>query len=238
MIANDQSIYGAAGWWTAHAPWMRLLQSLVPARFEYFDTIVPTFAGRRVVDVGCGAGFMAEALARRGAHVVGVDPSLAALTQARAHASELRLAIEYRPGVGEALPLASESCDLAVCVDVLEHVADVDRLLAEVARVLVPGGLLLFDTINRTWLAELVMIRLGERVLGLLPRGTHDPALFIRPEELRRALAGAGFAVGDFVGLGPVGVDAHLMPRLGRVSTTAVAYLGAAARCRAPARAQ
>jgi len=234
-MRNDQSIYRthAPHWWDGSQRFLRVLHNLVPARLALFDGIVGAWRGTTVLDLGCGGGFMAEALARRGAAVIGVDPVAEVVAAAREHALLAGLAIDYRVGVGEAIPLADGSVDHVVCVDVLEHVADLDRVLDEIVRVLRPGGLFLFDTVNRTLLATLVVVHLGEGVLRLLPCGTHDPARFIRPAELRAKLVARGLHVGPFLGFGPRGLDRRLDLTFGRVPTTQIMYLGHA---RAPDR--
>jgi len=113
-----------------------------------------------------------------------------------------------------------------VCVDVLEHVAQFDRVLDEVRRVLTPGGMFLFDTINRTPIATLVIVHLGETVFRLSPCGTHDPAKFIRPAELRKELSQRGFALGPLVGLGPRGVNRRLDFTFGRLPSVQIMYMG------------
>ena len=135
---------------------------------------------------------MAEALAARGAKVTGIDPAAEAIAAARQHAKAMGHPIAYDVGFGEALPYADAAFDAVVCVDVLEHVADLPAVLAGVARVLRPGGLFLFDTINRNPLARFATITVAEDLLRLLPRGTHDPAMFIKPAELRHGLTNAG----------------------------------------------
>jgi ubiquinone biosynthesis O-methyltransferase len=232
-MRNDLSIYDthAPNWWDGSQRFLRLLHNLVPARLGYFDKIVGTWRGKTVVDLGCGGGFMAEALARRGATVIGVDPSEPAITAARAHAHAEGLAIDYQ--VGEAIPVPDSSVDCVVCVDVLEHVADLDRVLDEITRVLKPRALFLFDTINRTPLASLVLVHLGESAIGPLPRGTHDPAKFIRPAELSSKLAQRGFDVGPLVGLGPRGLNRRLDFTFGRLPSVQIMYMGHAL---APAR--
>lgn len=227
-MRNDLTIYRdhAATWWDGSQRFLRLLHNLVPARLSVFDEVVGSWHGKTVLDLGCGGGFMSEPLARRGATVIGVDPTEAAIDAARAHAGEEGLAIDYRVGSGEAIPLADHSVDCVVCVDVLEHVADIDLVLDEIARVLRPGGLFLFDTINRTMLATFLIVHLGECVLRLLPRGTHDPAKFITPSELREKLSARGFRVGTPVGLGPCGLNRRLDFTFGRLPSLQVMYLG------------
>jgi 2-polyprenyl-6-hydroxyphenyl methylase/3-demethylubiquinone-9 3-methyltransferase len=113
-------------------------------------------------------------------------------------------------------------------VDVLEHVDDLARSCREMARVLEPGGLLLFDTINRTRLSRWVVIGLYERLLRMAPHGTHDFRKLIRPEELRRHLESAGFTCGRLAGLGPIGFNWRGDPVFARLPFLAVGYMGVA----------
>ena len=224
---NDLSIYGAsANWWGDDARWLRALRNMVPARLAFFDPLVGDWTGKRVLDLGCGGGFMAEALAARGATVTGIDPATAAIEAARVHSGAMKLDIDYLVGSGEALPFGAVTFDVVVCVDVLEHIEGWDRVVSEIGRVLRPEGLFLFDTINRNPLASFVIVTIGERVLRLLPPGTHDPALFIRPSELRGALQRNGFVVGRFAGFGPRWLNRRLDLTFGRLPGTAVQYLG------------
>lgn len=227
-VQNDLSVYRtyADDWWNGRHRWLRILQSLVPPRLEYFAAVVGDWRGKAVLDLGCGGGFMAEALAARGATVIGVDPSEPAIEIARSHAAASNLNIDYRVGVGENLPAESRCVDCIVCVDVLEHVDDLDGVLEEIRRVLKPGGLFLFDTVNRTLLASLVFVTFGEQILRIVPRGVHDPAKFIKPSELRTKLAQRGFEVGRFAGLGPRGLNRRLDFTFGRLPTTSVSYMG------------
>ncbi|NBC96875.1 MAG: 3-demethylubiquinone-9 3-O-methyltransferase, partial [Deinococcus-Thermus bacterium] len=215
---NDLTIYdaAAAAWWSDEVRWVRTLKNMVAPRLRHFDRYVD-WSGADVLDLGCAGGFMAEAIHDRGARVQAIDPAADAVAAAKAHAEATGRAIGYAVGVGEALPYGDDAFDAVVCVDVLEHVSDVVRTLSEVARVLRPGGWFLFDTINRTALARLAVITVAEDVLGLLPKGTHDPALFIRPAELRRDLAGLGFTVAPLTGLGPRGITRHGDPTFGRI---------------------
>ena len=162
-MRNDLTIYDrvADRWWSDDIRWVRTLKNLVPGRFAWFDRQID-WQRKAVLDLGCAGGFMAEALAARGARVTGIDPAAQAIDAARAHARTGGLRIGYDVGVGEALPYDDASFDAVVCVDVLEHVADLNKVLAEVARVLRPGGMFLFDTINRNPLARLATITIAE----------------------------------------------------------------------------
>ena len=227
---NDLSIYDsfAAKWWDGSERWIRTLQAMVPARFRAFDAAIDDWAGKDVLDLGCAGGFMTEELAKRGARATGIDPSQGAIAAARAHAAGEGLQIRYEVGVGERLPFPPGGFDAVICVDVLEHVESVEDTLAEVARVLRPGGWFLFDTINRNPLARFAVVTGAERILRLLPRGTHDPAKFIRPREMRSMLGALGFSVGPFRGLGPVGLGRDGDMRFGLLPSTAILYIGAA----------
>lgn len=228
-MRNDLTIYDkvADRWWSDGIRWVRTLKNLVPGRLKWFDRHID-WQGKDVLDLGCAGGFMAEALAERGAHVTGIDPASDAIDAARDHARAGKLRIAYDVGVGEALPYDDASFDAVVCVDVLEHVADLHRVLSEIARTMRPGGLLLFDTINRNPLARFASITIAEDMLRLLPRGTHDPAMFIKPKELRAAFQGVGLVPGPITGLGPRGLNRRLDLTFGPLPTTAILYMGIA----------
>ena len=234
MVANDLGIYDreAEHWWRPLGPFATL-QHLNAPRCRFFDRFIPSWAGLRVLDLGCGGGLTAEVLAGRGAAVIGVDRSLPSLRIARRHAADA-LAIGYAGGDAGALALADRSVDVVVCVDVLEHVPSVSQVLTECARVLKPGGWLLFDTINRTWLARLVVVWLLEQVVRIIPRGTHDWRMFITPAEMRSHLAATGFADATLRGFDVVGrrrggaLDVHFN------DNTAITYIGAARKRQAP----
>jgi 2-polyprenyl-6-hydroxyphenyl methylase/3-demethylubiquinone-9 3-methyltransferase len=226
---NDLSIYdgAAAQWWSDDLRWVRTLRNMVPGRLSWFDRRVD-WAGKSVLDLGCAGGFMAEALDDRGADVTGIDPAAEAIAAARDHARDAGRSIRYDTGTGEALPYGDASFDAVVCVDVLEHVSDLNKVLAEVVRVLKPGGVFAFDTINRNPVARMATITMAEDVLGLLPKGTHDPALFIKPGELRHAMQGAGLVAGPMTGLGPRGLTRRGDFTFGRVPVRLVIYMGIA----------
>lgn len=228
-MRNDLTVCDnvADRWWSDDIRSVRTLKNLVPGRLRWFDRQID-WQGKAVLDLGCAGGFMAEALALRGAHVTGIDPAAEAIDAARAHARQGGLRIGYDMGVGEALPYDVASFVALVCVDVLEHVADLDKVLSEVARTLRPGGLFLFDTIKRNLLAQLATIIMAEDVLRLLPRGTLDPAMFIKPAELPSAMQGAGLVPGVVTGPGPRGINRRLDLTFGPLPLTVILYMGIA----------
>lgn len=208
----DNDVYNRLGsrWWDEDSPLNVLQGSLTPGRFTYFRDVLErrtsgTTVGGRALDIGCGGGFLAEEFARLGLEVTGVDPSLVSLDAARQHAASTGLSIDYRVGSGEALPVSDSAFDLAYCCDVLEHVLDLDAVLDETSRVLAPGGLYLFDTINRTRISNLLAIKVMQewRTTRIVDVPLHDWDMFIRPAELTDALARHGLVVHEIVGLGP-----------------------------------
>ena len=206
MPKNDLAYYDrqAERWWTPGAK-IRALESLNPARFRFFERVIPNWSDLRILDVGCGGGYSCEFLARRGARVWGLDRSANCIEAARDHAHSENLAIDYQTGAAERLPYAADSFDAVTCLDVLEHVASPQQAIAECARVLVPGGYFCFDTVNRTGLSYFVMIFLLETLTGLIPRGIHDWEKFIRPYELERWLETYGFEPPEIAGFNPFG---------------------------------
>jgi 2-polyprenyl-6-hydroxyphenyl methylase / 3-demethylubiquinone-9 3-methyltransferase len=217
----DNEIYNQPGdiWWDERQPLHAIRTSLNPARMQYFTSVFAARgldpAGKAIIDVGCGGGLMAEEIARLGAAVTGIDPSAASIAAARAHAAAGGLAIDYRVGAGEHLPAADASADVVYCVDVLEHVTDLDAVISETARVLKPGGLYLFDTINRTRLSKLAVIKLSQdwAATAWMPPGLHDWDQFITPAELSRALARHGLDRHDLTGMSP-GISPPALIRL------------------------
>jgi len=201
MQRNSLAFYDeqADQWWSETATIFPLSQ-LNPLRFQYFDRDVPDWRELRVLDVGCGGGYTCEFLARRGAEVTGIDQSLKCIEVARAHATSNGFSIDYCAGVGEKLPFAAAQFDVVLCVDVLEHVQSAAATVTEISRVLKPGGLFCFDTINRTWQSRWLMIWLLEDMLRQIPRGVHDWRKFIPPEALHDWLEQTGFAAVEMQG--------------------------------------
>lgn len=230
-LRNDLRIYDevATDWWTDNVRWVRTLKNLVPARLDWSDSFMD-WTGKEVLDLGCAGGFMAEALAERGARVTGIDPAVKAIAAARRRAEATGQDIRYVVGVGEDLPHPDATFDIVVCVDVLEHVSDLEQVLTETRRVLKPGGLFFYDTINRTAVARFATITVAEDILRLLPKGTHDPQLFITPSELNAAMAKAGLVPGAQTGLGPRGVNCRADFVFGTLPFKSVNYMGVARR--------
>ena len=227
-MSSDLEIYNTSAdqWWSGNLRFLRTLHNIVPPRMKYFSQQIDSWDNQTVLDLGCGGGFMSEALAREGASVIGVDPCSAAIESARRHAHSVNLPINYRVGSGEEIPLENDSVDFVVCVDVLEHISNLDKALSEIRRVLKPGGIFFFDTINRTFLAKLLMVYLGEYTVRLLPIGTHDPKMFIKPKELKQKLSALGFNVAPFVGLGPAGMNRKFDFTFAQMPFTWIMYMG------------
>lgn len=209
-IDNDVYNRHADRWWDEDDPLNMLHGSLTPGRLAYFarvlaDRFGPEVPRLRTLDIGCGGGFLAEEFARLGCDVVGVDPSAGSVETARRHARESGLDIDYRVGAGESLPVADGEFDLVFCCDVLEHVTDLDRVISETARALKPGGLYLFDTVNRTRLSKLLAIKVLQdwRWTRVFDFPLHQWDMFIRPRELTAVLHRHGLGVHEIVGLGP-----------------------------------
>lgn len=208
----DNTIYdrNADQWWRDDALPNVLRTGYNPARFGYMRRVIVEGhgidpAGTAVLDVGCGGGLLAEEFARLGCRVTGIDPSQPSIETARRHAAESGLEIDYRVGPGERLPFPDAAFDLVYCCDVLEHVDDLDRVIAETARVLRPGGLYLFDTINRTlrsWLIAIKLFQDWESTRFMEPH-LHEWRMFVKPRELRRILRRHGLRHRQFVGLTP-----------------------------------
>lgn len=190
----------ASRWWDAGGEF-RPLHEINPLRADYIDQRAP-LDGRRVVDVGCGGGILAETMAERGAVVTGIDMGEAPLAVARLHLLESGVDVDYRQCTAETL--ADEkpgSFDTVTCMEMLEHVPDPGSVIEACARLAKPGGDVFFSTLNRNPKAYLFAIVGAEYMLRLLPRGTHDYTKFIRPSELAAWARQAGLDLIDSTGL-------------------------------------
>lgn len=208
----DNELYDhlASTWWDENEV-LNLLRTVVnPGRFGYFRHVLQErlkidLMGKQVLDVGCGGGLLAEEFAQLGCQVTGIDPSEPSVAAARAHAQQQGLAIDYRRGVGESLPFADASFDIVYCCDVLEHVADLEKVLLEIARVLKKDGIFFYDTINRTLLSKLISIKLLQEwnSTSLMPPNLHEWKRFIKPHELQTLMKRYGLIPQELTGLGP-----------------------------------
>lgn len=194
-------------WWDP-AGEMRLLHRMNPVRVAFIAARA-RLDGARCLDVGCGAGLLSEALAQAGASVTGIDLAADSLAVARLHQLESGLdGIRYLQTTAEELAATEPgSYDIVTCLEVLEHVPDPASTVAACARLLRPGGAAFFSTINRNLAAYLVTIVGAEYLLGVLPRGTHDYARYIRPSELDAWTRPSGLVLEDLAGIEPSGTD-------------------------------
>jgi 2-polyprenyl-6-hydroxyphenyl methylase / 3-demethylubiquinone-9 3-methyltransferase len=212
-MAIDNDVYDRVGatWWEDDNPLVLLHGSMTAGRMQYYRDVLERLGrltpdGRRpaALDIGSGGGFLAEEFCRLGFSVTGVEPSQVSVRAARAHATASGLGIEYRVGRGEHLPVEDGAFDVACCSDVLEHVADVDGVLAETSRALRPGGVLVFDTPNRT-LASRLATALTQRwrLTRVVDFAAHDWGMFLPPAELAGRMRRQGLTVQETVGLAP-----------------------------------
>ncbi len=190
---NDLSIYdrNAADWWDDTAPAFRSLHTVNAYRLDLLDRWLGDEPSGAILDIGCGGGLLSEPMSRRADRVVGLDISLPSLRVARDHARSTGNTPHYLCADARQLPFRNASFTGVLLADVVEHVAPIDTVLSEVGRVLQPGGWVFVNTINRTWRAHWLVAELAEW-LRFIPRGTHDAAMFVRPDELERAANAAG----------------------------------------------
>jgi len=187
-------------WWDPQGEF-RPLHAINPLRLEWIERHAP-LGGKDVLDVGCGGGILAEAMARRGARVTGIDLADKALSVAQLHLMESGVAVRYELASAEDYAAAhAGEFDVLTCMEMLEHVPDPASAVAACARLLRPGGRAFFSTLNRNPKAYLFAVIGAEYVLKLLPKGTHDYARFIRPSELARWCRDAGLREEELLGM-------------------------------------
>jgi 2-polyprenyl-6-hydroxyphenyl methylase / 3-demethylubiquinone-9 3-methyltransferase len=187
-------------WWDTEGDF-KPLHDINPARLEFIDERVG-LAGKRVLDIGCGGGILAESMAARGATVTAIDMAAAPLAVARIHLRESGLEVEYLKSTAEdhAAARAGEY-DVVTCLEMLEHVPDPSLVVRACSELVRPGGQVFFSTINRNPKAWAMAIFGAEYVLRLLPRGTHEYAKLIRPSELAEWIRAAGLELAGFTGM-------------------------------------
>ncbi|HEY4044108.1 MAG TPA: bifunctional 2-polyprenyl-6-hydroxyphenol methylase/3-demethylubiquinol 3-O-methyltransferase UbiG [Rhodopila sp.] len=213
----------AARWWDPDGP-MKPLHRMNPVRIDWIEGMLT--GSSRILDVGCGAGLAAEALARHGHDVLGIDAAGAAIDAARTHAAGQGLALTYRSCLADDLVAEGARFPVVTCLEVIEHVPDPARFVRILAALLEPGGLLAMSTLNRTGRSWLTAKVGAEWVLRMLPVGTHDWRAFITPAELAAMCRAAGLRVGQTTGLIADPLTGHW--RTGRDMT--VNYMMAAVR--------
>jgi 2-polyprenyl-6-hydroxyphenyl methylase / 3-demethylubiquinone-9 3-methyltransferase len=222
----------AQDWWNPKGS-SAMLHKLNPIRLGFVRDAIEAhwgsspsdpkpLAGKRALDIGCGAGLLAEPLARLGAQVTGVDAAPENVAAAKAHAAGMGLAIDYRAGELEALGVGQ--FDLVTSMEVLEHVADKAAFVAQLVNHLMPGGLLVLSTPNRTPQSRLLMVGVAEAI-GAIPKGTHDWDSFVTPDELRALLTDAGVTMGE-----PKGIVLSPLKGLQLSDNLALDYIVAATR--------
>jgi 2-polyprenyl-6-hydroxyphenyl methylase / 3-demethylubiquinone-9 3-methyltransferase len=187
-------------WWDPQGEF-RPLHEINPLRLEWIDRHAG-LAGKKVLDVGCGGGILAEAMARRGAQVTGIDLSEKGLRVAELHLMESGLAVTYEKAMAEEYASShAGEFDVVTCMELLEHVPEPASMVAACARLVRAGGQVFFSTINRNPKSYLFAVIGAEYVLKLLPKGTHDYLRFIKPSELSRWSRASGLAPEELIGM-------------------------------------
>ena len=187
-------------WWDPTSEF-RPLHEINPLRLEWINALAP-LVGKRVLDVGCGGGILAEAIAKKGANVKGIDLSEKALKVAELHSLESEVQVSYELIAAEALAAREAGqYDVVTCMEMLEHVPDPSAIVQACATLVKPGGRLFFSTLNRNPKSYLFAIIGAEYMLRLLPRGTHDYAKFIKPAELSQFARNANLEVQALKGM-------------------------------------
>ncbi|MDQ3058469.1 MAG: bifunctional 2-polyprenyl-6-hydroxyphenol methylase/3-demethylubiquinol 3-O-methyltransferase UbiG [Pseudomonadota bacterium] len=188
-------------WWDKDSEF-RPLHEINPLRLDWINGLAP-LKGRRVLDVGCGGGILADSMARKGATVLGIDLASKALKVAQLHALEAQTeGVQYREISAEALAAEQPgSFDVVTCMEMLEHVPDPSSIVKACATLVKPGGHVFFSTINRNAKAFLFAIVGAEYVLNMLPRGTHEYAKLIKPSELATYCRAAGLSLQQAKGM-------------------------------------
>ena len=208
----DNGLYNKPGdiWWDENTILYLLKLSVNPCRFAYYLNVYKNKLSRDPVnktalDIGCGGGILAEEFAAAGFSVTGIDPSENSLHTAREHAKLSKLSIDYQKGTGENLKFADNSFDVVYCCDVLEHVRDLPKCIAEISRVLKPGGVFFYDTFNRNPLTKLIVIKIWQewKSTAFMPPNLHVYEMFIKPKELEQLMLRNGMGQITMRGMSP-----------------------------------
>ena len=197
-LAKFESL--ADQWWDPDGP-LKTLHEINPLRLDYIDARAP-LEDARVLDVGCGGGILSEAMAQRGADVVGIDLAQASLETAAAHANASGVSVDYLCIDSERVAAEQpESFDIVTCLELLEHVPAPEKIVEACARAVRPGGSVFFSTINRNLKSFLMAIVGAEHILRMVPKGTHEYDRLIRPSELAAWCRHADLQLRDVTGL-------------------------------------
>ena len=207
----DNDLYNADGdiWWQSNTVLHLLKSSVNPWRVGYSTSIIKKLGfnpkGKSALEVGSGGGILTEEIARMGFNTIGIDPADQSVHTASNHAKASGLNIKYDKGTGENLPYVHNSFDCVFCCDVLEHVQDLPKVMSEISRVLKPGGIFFYDTLNRTFISKLVAIKIWQewKRWSFMPPNLHVWEMFIKPEEIKKLLQKNGFDWKEHAGSSP-----------------------------------
>jgi 2-polyprenyl-6-hydroxyphenyl methylase / 3-demethylubiquinone-9 3-methyltransferase len=191
----------ASQWWDPTGKF-RPLHDINPLRLALVEQTSGGVKGKRAIDIGCGGGLVSEGLARMGAQVTGIDMATKALAVAKLHALEANIMVDYREATAESMATERpEQFDIVTCLEMLEHVPDPASVVAACAKLAKPGATLVFSTISRTPKAYALTVLGAEYILGLLPKGTHEYAKFLKPSELINFTRSAGLQLVEMRGM-------------------------------------
>lgn len=198
-IEKFQSI--ASRWWDRESEF-KPLHEINPLRLAYIEKQTQGVDGKKLLDIGCGGGILAEGLARQGAQVTGIDMAELSLEVARMHLHESELDIDYQLSTAEAFAENNASAfDIVTCLEMLEHVPDPASIIKAASRMLKPDGVLVLSTLNRNPKSFALAVLGAEYILRMLPRGTHEYRKFIKPSEMAAVLRANGMQVRDITGM-------------------------------------
>ncbi len=207
----DNDLYNAQGdiWWKPDTVLHLLKSSVNPWRVGYMSRTLKKLGidpnGKAALEVGSGGGILTEEIARMGFTITGIDPAEQSVVTASNHAKASGLTIKYEQGSGENLPYANASFDCVFCCDVLEHVKDLPKVVSEISRVLKPGGVFFYDTLNRTFVSKMVAIKIWQewKWWAFMPPNLHVWEMFIKPNEIRELLETNGLNWKEHKGSSP-----------------------------------